>query len=143
MFAQMLSGLTKSFRIKAAIFVAVLYAFCVLAPAAVLAFADAATAVHCLTEQHGTAKPHDHGKAHMHGDGTVHHHGDDGAAAKHSDSDKQGHAANCCGVFCMSGLAAEPIAALGDPLHFSLLIPATSSDLASRGPDRINRPPIA
>ena len=89
-------------------------------------------------------KPHDHGGTpHVHGDGAVHHHGDDGATADHADTDKQGHAGNCCGLFCMSALAAEPVAAPGDPLQFSLLMPATSRDHASRGPDRIIRPPIA
>jgi hypothetical protein len=140
----MLFRLTKSFRIKAAIAVAILYAFCVLAPSAALAFADSSMVAHCLTEQHGMAKPHAHGgKTHVHDDGTAHHHGDHGAAADLSDTDKQGHSGNCCGLFCMSALAAEAVAALGDPLHFSLLVPAVSRDLASRGPDRINRPPIA
>jgi hypothetical protein len=147
----MLFRLTKSFRTKAAIAVALLYAFCVLAPSAALAFADSAMAAHCLTEQHGMAKPHDHGgkphdhggKAHVHDDGTAHHHGDHGAAADQSDTDKQGHSGSCCGLFCMSALAAEAAATLGDPLHFSLLAPAVSRDLASRGPDRLIRPPIA
>jgi hypothetical protein len=147
----MLLRLTKSFRIKAAIAVALLYALCVLAPSAALAFADSSMVAHCLTEQHGMAKPHDHGgkphdhggKTHVHDDGTAHHHGDHGATANDSEADKQGHSGSCCGLFCMSALAAEAVAALGDPLPFSLLVPAVSRDLAGRGPDRINRPPIA
>jgi hypothetical protein len=32
---------------------------------------------------------------------------------------------------------------LGNPEHFSFVGPALDDDVAGRGPDRINRPPIA
>jgi hypothetical protein len=71
----MLSRLTRTFRIKAAIALAAVYAFCVLSPAAALAFVDGPTAVHCLADQHGIAAPHHQDAAmHVHADGTTHQH---------------------------------------------------------------------
>jgi hypothetical protein len=144
----MLTRLTRSFRVRAAIFLAVAYAFCVLAPHAALAFADAASAVHCLGD-HGPAHVHqqDGVKPHHHADGAEHQHAshqpsDSGATPPHSDSDGKAQA-NCCGLFCLTALPCESLPTLAAPaLHASI---GSSSDygLASRGPDRINRPPIA
>src|SRR5262249_62378169 len=49
---EMLSVLTKTFRAKAAIVVAALYALCILAPAVAFAFSDNPAVAHCLTEGH-------------------------------------------------------------------------------------------
>src|SRR2546430_16996945 len=60
----MLSVLTKTFRIKAAIVLAVLYVLCILAPSVAFAFSDNPAVAHCLTEGH--VGPHDHGgKVHV------------------------------------------------------------------------------
>jgi hypothetical protein len=140
----MLSGLTKAFRRKAAIAFAALYALCVLAPAVALAFVDGPTAVHCLTDQHGMARAHDHeGTVHGHADGTAHRHHDGGGAHEHSEADGKSHAGNCCGLFCLTALAGDAIAALSTPVRFTLTAPAPDDRLTGRGPDRINRPPIA
>jgi len=139
----MFSWLTRRFRIRTAIALAAVYALCVLAPTAALAVMHGPAVVHCLTEQHGLATSHAHDDGmHVHGDGTTHHHGN-GAAPAHSDRDGKAHPADCCGLFCMAALAAEPAVTLANPQHFSLVGPALDDDVAGRGPDRINRPPIA
>src|SRR5438034_10900509 len=89
---EMLSVLTKTFRAKAAIVVAVLYALCILAPAVAFALSDNPAIAHCLTEGH--VGVHDHGAKHEHGgelhvhaDGTAHQHHDDGAVPQPSRDD--------------------------------------------------------
>jgi hypothetical protein len=142
--SAMLSGLTKKSRIRAAIALALLYAFCVLAPSAALAFVDGPTAFHCLTVQHGFAGTHDHGgPAHVHGDGTTHHHRDSGGTPERSDADGKSPPGNCCGLFCVSALAGEAALTLASPVHFTFAAPAGDDHVTGRDPDRINRPPIA
>jgi hypothetical protein len=136
--------LTTKYRIRAAIALALLYAFCVLAPSAALAFVDGPIAFHCLTEQHGFAGTHDHGgPPHVPADGTTHHHHDGGGTPKHSDADGKSHPGNCCGLFCMTALAADAALTLASPVNFTFARPALDDHLTGRGPDRINRPPIA
>jgi len=144
----MLSGLTRRFRIRAAVALMAVYAACVLAPVAALAFVDGPTAVHCLTELHGMARGHDHGGAtHVHADGTMHrhdathHHDDSGGPSDHADG--KSHPPTCCGLFCMTALAGETAVALSTPVHFTFTTPPLDDHLTGRGPDRINRPPIA
>jgi hypothetical protein len=140
----MFSGLTRTFRIRTAIALAAVYALCVLAPAAALAFMHGPAAVHCLNDQHGIATSHAHdGDMHVHADGTTHRHHANGATHGHSDSGGTSHPADCCGLFCMAALTTEPAVTLGNPEHFSVVGPALDDDVAGRGPDRINRPPIA
>jgi hypothetical protein len=139
----MLSGLTKRFRLRAAITVAVLYAVCVLAPHAALAFVHGPSALHCLNDQHGMAAHHDHGgTAHRHADGSVHHHGDHGSNQNHSDSDGKDHPANCCGLFCMSALAADDGFSIAAPLPVSSGFATPPVYAAGRAPDGLYRPPI-
>ena len=138
----MFSRLTRGCRIRAVLALAVLYAFCVLAPSMALAFADGPTAFHCLTDQHGIAGSHDHGgKVHVHADGAAHRHHDGGT---HEDSGRgKSPPGNCCGLFCMSALAGAATAGLVAPVHFTFAAPVRDEDFAGRGPDRIDRPPIA
>src|SRR5262245_63669812 len=78
----MLSALTRTFRVKAAIVLAALYALCILAPAAAFAFSDNPAVAHCLTEGH--VGVHDHGgKVHVPADGTAHQQDADGTAHQH------------------------------------------------------------
>jgi hypothetical protein len=138
----MLTGLAKGYRIKAALALAGLYALCVLAPSVALAFVDGPTAAHCLTDQHGVVSPDDHGSVHVHADGTSHRHHDSSAEHGDSDGDGKSPAGNCCGLFCMNALAAAAVT-LTTPAHFIFAAPTLDDHLAGRGPDRINRPPIA
>lgn len=129
---------------RATIAIVVAYAFCVLAPAAALAFVSGPIALHCLTEQHGITVAHDHGApAHVHADGTTHRHADSGIPHKHSDADGKSHSGNCCGLFCMSALAQEPGLTLAVLTFATPSQPSPEIGLAGRGPDRIIRPPIA
>lgn len=136
----MFGRVNKRTRVKAAILLAALYAFCVLAPTAVLAVSSA-VAAHCLTEMSATASPHHHGtKTHVHADGTRHQHHDDGA--NHSD-DGQSQAATCCGLFVLNALPNDETLAVSEPPLASQAYAAPEDHLNGRGPDRIIRPPIA
>lgn len=138
----MLTGVTKGFRIRAALVLAAFYALCSVTPAVALAFADSARAVRCLTEGHQDAANavsaiHDHaaGQFHTHlgNDGTDDDDdGDGGRVPKH-----------CCGLFSVTALPASGYATAAGDIHAALVQPAVQDRLDGRGPDRINRPPIS
>jgi hypothetical protein len=139
----MLARLTKAARRKAAGLLVLLYAGCVIMPAAAFAFDGGTRAAHCLTDA-GPAHvhQHEHSKPHVHDDGTTHHH--DGAAAhQQNTSDGDEGTATCCGLFCVTAMAANAGAALGIPTHHSSVFAVSFEELAGRGPDRINKPPIS
>ena len=137
----MLNRLTKKLRWRAAVAVTVFYALCTIAPGLALAFADASTLVHCLSDDHrGAEKSRAH--AHDHEDGLSHSHADDGASPFGEAEKDKGTPANCCGIFCITALPASLHLAVGEPVHGSALTPALHDRLTGRGPDRINRPPI-
>lgn len=135
----MLSGLTRRFRLRAAITLAALYVVCVVGPAAALALAH--SAMHCLTE-HGPA--HVHGAAsaqpHIHANDVSHQHGHGGTAHQHSDTDKAAPG-NCCGLFCVTAIAHESGFAPLKPPAIGPATPARADALDGHGPDRIDRPP--
>jgi hypothetical protein len=147
----MLSGLTKRFRVRAAIVTAALYALCMLAPAAAFAFSNNPAVPLCLTEghvgvhnsggmhDHGAA--HDHGTVHVHADGSVHQHHDDGTAPQRTDD--KARVASCCGLFSVVAIAGEPGPSLGLYSLASVVLPVVGEALSGRGPERINRPPIS
>jgi hypothetical protein len=134
----MLSRLNRCMRVRAAVIVAVLYAVCSMTPALALAFVDGAAAEHCFTQhQH-----HGGTTGHVHDDGTVHHHGHDhGTPAQHSDGNS--HPASCCGLFCLSALPATGHFGIGATIRGLVLALPLQESIAGRGPDRIDRPPIA
>jgi hypothetical protein len=137
----MLSVLTKTFRAKAAMIVAALYLLCILAPSAVFAFSVNPGLAHCLTEGH--VGVHDHGgKIHIHADGTAHQHDDDGAAPPSGDNEKS-RVATCCSLFSVVAISGETGLSLGLYSPASIMLPVVPDSLNGRGPDRINRPPIA
>jgi len=143
----MLSVLTKTFRARAAIVVAVLYALCILAPAVAFALSDNPAIAHCLTEGH--VGVHDHGakhehsgKLHVHADGTAHQHDDDGAAPQPSRDDGKAAIATCCGLFSVVAIPGEPVPSFGLDSLASVVLPVLGEALSGRGPERINRPPI-
>ena len=136
--------------------VAALYALCVLTPAAAAAFGAGDLPAHCFTEQQlglhvhqpaagyaqAGAHGHDHSQtqAHVHADGAKHRHG----ASHHSGTgDRNNDPAACCGLFGVTAMAVDPQLDLGAPSRHSALVPASFEELTGRGPDRINRPPIA
>ena len=136
----MLTSLTRRWRFKAALALAALYAFCVIAPHAALALTEAAA--HCLTEPHGASHVHQpQSKVHVHADGVAHTH-DDAGPQKPADAGKD-HGGACCGLFCVTALTHEPAPTLSAPLAAGLIGPGHQYELPGRGPERINRPPIA
>jgi hypothetical protein len=48
----------------------------------------------------------------------------------------------CCGVFCVTGLAALPISFVSAPADAGRIVFGVDDGLAGRVPERINRPPI-
>lgn len=129
----------RQFRFAAAVTLAALYAFCILAPHAALALTNAPKAAPCLGETHGLTHVHKAAaNTHVHADGTSHDH--HGGKSQHSNGKAQD--ANCCGLFCVPALTNDPgvvlvVPELGTPPRIAL-----ESGLPSRGPERINRPPI-
>jgi hypothetical protein len=105
------------------------YALCVVAPAAALALADAATAVHCLTGDH-----HSVAKVHVHADGASHQHSGDR-------DHKSGQPGNCCGLFCVSGIAQVFDVTLYSPAPLSEVPVLVVQSISGRSSDRIDRPP--
>lgn len=139
----MLFVLTKTFRIKAAIAVALIYAVCILVPSAAFALAARDAAAHCLVEDHGFAAPAHHGVAsHVHADGVTHHHPEGGTSHKQTNETGKGHPANCCGLFSVVAIFGEPGITLGTLTLTSVPFTVLRETLSGRGPDRINRPPI-
>jgi hypothetical protein len=121
--------------------VAVLYAVCLLAPHAAQAASKAAG--HCLTEVTAAHVHPDHDAAtgHAHADGADPHHAD--AATSTATPDGDNHAGMCCGVFCLTGLMAEPVSNPSVPTHASRIAADLGHAMDGRVPDRIIRPPKA
>ncbi len=153
-------GLTKNLRRRAAIVIAVAYAFCVLAPAGALAVVSSPTVFHCIGELNAMAAPGLQQTAtHVHDDGTSHHrhgygaHDRSGSADHHADvgdkthdnktRDNKDHGGTCCGLFCVSALAHD------SGLTFGVSTPTTSATatmvngLTGRAPAPLHRPPKA
>ena len=127
----MRNWLTIGIRHWAATALVVLYALCVLAPAAAFAFGDGTKAAHCLSEEnHGLG----HSKAHVHHDGTVDQHSDDGDEQKTTSG-------QCCGLFCLSALAPTTDLPLAQPEFLALVPSLNANGILGHGPDRLYRPP--
>jgi len=145
----MLARLTTQFRWRAALAVAVLYAVCILAPHAAMALGSA-SAAHCLTASSTLA--HVHKKAssspHVHANGETHHHGsashhhDDGNQTSDENGKSKDHSGTCCGLFCVTAIAANDAIFLAPNLSLATDLQGTGDSLAGRGPGRLNRPPI-
>jgi len=139
-----MQGLTKNLRRRAAILIAVAYAFCVMTPAAALAFSNSPTLFHCLQDGDSTARAAEHvALAHSHGDGAVHQHAPDSAPAHHSGHDGNADAGNCCGLFCVSALTYSVSLTFGLFAAASPSMPTVANGLTGRAPAPLHRPPIA
>lgn len=144
-------GLTKNLRKRAAIAIAVAYAFCVLAPAGALAVVSSPTVFHCIGELNVQAAAAKQNAAHMHDDGASHqhvqadqgHHQQNGAADHHSDAGDKAHAGSCCGLFCVSALAHDPGLTFGVVTPASSAVASVAFGLNGRAPCPLHRPPIA
>ncbi len=121
--------LTRRWRWRTASLLVALYAFCLAAPTAVLAFSDGSVPAHCLTDDHQEI-----GSNHVHEDGSSHHHSGTG-------DDDHGQPAKCCGLFSVSGIAPTIDFAVGQQPLVSHLAPRYAKSLTGCGSDRIDRPP--
>lgn len=123
----MLARLTRTWRWRTASLLVVVYALCLAAPTAVLAFSGAPAAAHCLTDDH-----HGLAAAHGHDDGAPHQHHDNG------DDDPPG---KCCGLFCLSALSPDTVFIVSPQVHWAAVIVPRPEASSGRGTDRIDRPP--
>lgn len=128
---------------------AVLYVVCILAPHAALALSGAPG--HCLTGEEQAAHVHTSSTGHSdeaeaaHAN-VGHEHADDAAHAEQAPSAAPGndsHAGMCCGLFCVTGLAATTAPLWSAPMCAGQIAAGFDRGLAGHAPDRINRPPIA
>jgi hypothetical protein len=118
----MLTALTTGLRFRVAITLAAFAALCFVAPPAVLAFGHGTHTTDCLAH----ADMVDHGMNRAHGGK---HHGD--------------HQMSCCGLFCLSALAADNGDVINHADAGSAPFPALATSLLSRVPERLDRPPIS
>lgn len=147
----MLLQLTRSMRIRVGRFIVLAYLFCVLAPAASLAWgngpapclgddaplADRAPVHHQISASHMHGDvPHDHAGMHAHHQAAVqdtplpHHH------------DGKGKAGACCAMMCVSALPAD-LPSFAKPLQpISSCAPEIVASLHSAAPPQLYRPPI-
>ncbi|MDO8878436.1 MAG: hypothetical protein Q7V40_20355 [Pseudolabrys sp.] len=137
-------SLTRKLRKRAAILIAVAYAFCVMAPAAALAAVNSPTVFHCLAATGGMAKAAEHDSAaHAHADAAAHQHEQSSAPDHHSSKDGMADTASCCGLFCVSALTHDPGLTFGLSAPASSSVTALANGLSGRAPGPLHRPPIA
>lgn len=138
---RMLIFLTRSMRLKAAVFLAFTYAFAVLAPHTTMAIAGAGTLAHCL-KQDGSHHNHvssDSG-VHVHDAGATHSQGNDGPSSGADES--KGPSTACCGLFASSAVVTDLRVSLPLPVAASQMLPFPVAGVDGQGPGRIIRPPI-
>ena len=124
----MLTALATGLRFRIAFLLAIFAALCFVAPPAVLAFGHGSATAHCMARadqlNHGNVTAND----------TADHGGHSSPAGNHKMS--------CCGLFCLSALAADigapftPIPAHARP------VPVGDEGVLSPVPGRLDRPPI-
>jgi hypothetical protein len=150
----MLIGLTTGLRFRLAVAFAAFAAFCFVAPPAVLAFGHGSNTLDCVAHadkvNHGRAAAHDA----VHRDANAAHrganaahrranavHGEHAPAGDHS-VPAGDHQMTCCGLFCLSALAAD--CGVAEPgATVAILNPAQAPNLFSRVAERLDRPPIS
>ncbi|WP_438744054.1 hypothetical protein [Bradyrhizobium sp. U531] len=150
MSAGMLLQLTRSMRIKVGRLIALAYLFCVLAPAASLAWGGPAP---CFEEpalaaampmHHQMAAGHAHdGAMHDHAAAHAHHQiaAQDAPAPHHHDG--KGTVGPCCAMMCVSALPADLPNVAKPLLPVSTCAPESVTSLLSTAAPLHYRPPIA
>ena len=134
-----LTLLTRRLRGRAAILLAIVYAFCVAAAPAAVASVAGPQAPQGVSDAH-----HVMVKAHAHADANAHHHPDQGMPHDHPDhGDGNGHPGNCCGLLCLTVLGVDVAVSFDHQICGSTIALVVDDGLGSRGPDRLYRPPIA
>ena len=127
----MLTGLTKALRIRMAMAFIALYAVCILAPTAALAF----NKVPCLTE-------HNLSQVHSHAGDAAHAHDDHQNRMVPADTDDDGSASSkCCGMVFCSALAPELAPAPAPTALSGRTAFAAMRDFTGLPPYKLIRPP--
>jgi len=124
----MLTAFRTGLRFRLAVVLAAFAALCFVAPPAVLAFGHGGNTIDCLAH----ADMVDHGRT---ATNDTKHHGDHSSPAGD-------HQMTCCGLFCLSALAADsdvidPVAAR------AAAFPVRETSVFSRVSERLDRPPIS
>ncbi len=145
--------LTRSMRIRAGRLIALAYLFCVLAPAAALAwghgpapcFGDDALLTDAVWTHQQAAADHMNSAGAMHDHAAMHGHLHafaQGIPAEHHHHDK-GAPGPCCAMMCVSALPAE-LPDVATPVRpISACAPEIAVQLHSEAPPLLYRPPIA
>jgi hypothetical protein len=147
----MLLRLTRSMRIRVGRIIALAYLFCVLAPAASLAWGngpapclDDALLADLVPVHHQMQAGHMHdGASHDHAAPHAHHRAaaQDAPAPHHHDG--KGTVGPCCAMMCVSALPAD-LPGLTTPVRpMSICAPEIVASLHSTAPPQHYRPPIA
>jgi hypothetical protein len=147
----MMKRLTSGMRWRAAWLLSLVYLLATLAPTFANAFAASPTslshhsgmramAAHhqqmsVYTDAHAEASAHHHDQAHEHGQTHKHDHS---APSQGDASDLQ-----CCGVACISALPASLLSVQVPDVPKNVQLAANASDVASRAPPLLYRPPIS
>jgi len=141
--------LTRSVRMKAGWLVALAYLFCVVAPAAALAWgtaapcltddtvlADLVLAHHQTSHMHVDNAAHDHAKSHGHHQAAA----QDAPADHHHDG--KGKPGPCCAMMCVTALPAD-LTSIAKPVQpISTCAPEIAVRVHSEAPPLLSRPPI-
>lgn len=127
----MLTGLTRAVRNGMAMGFIALYALCILAPTAALAFSE----VSCLKKQ-GVSQVHSHAGDLAHDHGNEHNH--TGPADGH---DEGSATSPCCGMVFCSAIAPELTLALAPSVVSGRTSFAAKQDFTGLPPDKLIRPP--
>jgi hypothetical protein len=130
----MLVALTTGLRFRLAIALTAFAGLCFVAPPAVLTFGHGGNALHCLAN----AEKVNHGNMASHAGG---HHGDHAPDSERSTSSGD-HQMTCCGLFCLSALAADSPAITPAALTVALVL-GREPTLFNRVSERLDRPPIS
>jgi hypothetical protein len=157
----MIIGLTRTRRLRAGWFVALIYLLCVLAPTISYALPGAHALAPCLTdENHVPGMVHVHNEMsmqHVHKDGRVHDHsgghshanfnGDDRSMALNAKSvpEKVPHSSEgqCCGLMCVTALPATLIDIAKPSAPVALCEVEGYRKVTDNAPSRLYRPPIS
>ena len=153
--------LTKAGRMRAGLFVALVYVLCILAPALSFALPGSQAVPPCLIDtNHVPGMMHVHAEvspAHLHADGSMHDHAvahshasDGMASTKASGATEQlpskgAHSSDgqCCGLMCISALPASLVEIVTPSMPTVSQEVEGYIEVADNGPSRRYRPPIA
>jgi|CXWL01.1.fsa_nt_gi hypothetical protein len=150
----MFRRITQQWRVRFAVIVAASYVFVSLMPSAALAFTDNQAAIHCFgitqnqylgahTPRQASNSATDRYAVNLVHSHALHKHA--APAEKPADGiipgDTQAQPAQCCGLFCVSGITQAFALTSVRVSHVSCHVTPVTGYLSGKYPDRIDRPP--